>query len=275
MTMYKMRFKKFTIIFISIVIFLAPLFSHAGRIGWITDIHAGSAKKKKKSATNVFYPRYYKQYLSQVLVELQNEGIGLLIISGDITEHSRQTKYVKRIRAMLKERGMEMVLARGNHDREKTITKYMKQKKSYYYLDRYGWRIAVIDNYQRRDVKKGGMNASQKEWLEDLLEETKKPVLAVMHVPIFERENGVVYKRYQDMEDWFSSDGKVKLALSGHWHAEYITEYHGVKYAVGNPLTLESKLGSYYIIDLDTLWIDARQANVSERLKKKTRSGRI
>lgn len=109
-------------------------------------------------------------------------------------------------------------------------------------------------------MKEGGMNANQQERLEELLEETEKPVLAVMHVPIFDKNSGVVYKRYWNMENWFSSGGKVKLALFGHWHTEYITTLNGVKYAVGNPLTLESKMRSYYIVDLDTLWIDARQA---------------
>ncbi|PIU78337.1 MAG: hypothetical protein COZ28_02955 [Candidatus Moranbacteria bacterium CG_4_10_14_3_um_filter_44_15] len=266
-----MKFKKFATIFVLLtLVFLLPNLVFAQKIGWITDIHAGSAKKKKKSATNIFYPRYYKQYLAQALTEMKNEGIEIIVISGDITDHSREVRYVKRIRSIIRARGMEMILARGNHDREKTIKKYMKQKKSYYYLDRYGWRIIALDNSQRCAVREGGMDSNQAEWLEDLLEKTDRPVLAVMHYPIFNKKDlSSVYKRYRETENWFSEEGKAKLVLAGHWHTEYFTTYHEVKYAVGNSLTLESKIGSYYIVDLDTLWIDARQAQISQALKKK------
>jgi len=251
--------------------FFIPLFSHAAKIGWITDIHAGSAKKKKKSAINIFYPRYYRQYLEQALDEMQSEGIKILVVSGDITDKSRETRYARRVKNIAEEKGMELVWARGNHDREETVEKYMGQKNSYYYLDRYGWRFVVLDDSQRLAIKEGGMRSLQQEWLEDLLEETDVPVLAVMHYPFQNKRDGSVYKVYRNAEEWFSEGGKVKLALSGHWHAEYITSLNGVKYAVGNPLTLESKMGSYYIVDLDTLWIDARQAEVPESLKKKRR----
>jgi len=268
------KYKKFATIFVLLAV-LAPLFTHAEKIGWIADIHAGSAKKKKKSTTNVFYPRYYKKYLAQTLEEMQREGIGLVVISGDVTDKSRQTKYAKRIRSMIQRKGMEMIWARGNHDREKAVEKYMKQKHSYFFLDRYGWRIIALDNSQRLSIKEGGMRSVQKEWLEELLSETKEPVLAVMHYPFFDRRDGSVYRVYRETENWFSSEGKVKLALSGHWHSEYITVLNGVKYAVGNPLTLESKMGSYYVVDLDNLWVDARQAQIPVVLKKKTRSDKI
>ncbi|MDI6778406.1 MAG: metallophosphoesterase [Patescibacteria group bacterium] len=270
----KVKFKKFTAIFV-LLAFLLPLFSHAQKVGWVTDIHAGSTKKKKKSATNIFYPRYYRQYLAQALTEMKNEGIELLIISGDITDHGRQTRYAKRVENLVKEKGMELVWARGNHDDEETVEKYTHQKNSYYYIDKYGWRIIALDNSQRLAVKEGGMRSTQKEWLEELLEDTDEPILAVMHYPIFAKDGSSVYKTYREMESWFSGADTVKMALAGHWHTEYFTTYHGVKYAVGNPITLESKMGSYYVIDLDTLWIDARQATVSQELKKKMRSGRI
>ncbi|OGI26044.1 MAG: hypothetical protein A3J76_05535 [Candidatus Moranbacteria bacterium RBG_13_45_13] len=269
-----MKFKKFTTIFVLLAL-LTPLFSHAQKIGWVTDIHAGATKKKKKNGANIFYPRYYKQYLAQVLAELKNEGVTLLVVSGDMTDHSRQTKYAKRIRTMVREKGMEMVWARGNHDSEETVEKYMKQKHSYYYIDRYGWRIVTLDNSERLSVKEGGMRSVQQEWLKELLEDTDKPAVVVMHYPIFGKDGSSIYKTYREMESWFSGADTVKLALSGHWHTEYFTTIHRVKYAVGNPLTLESKIGSYYVIDLDTLWIDARQATVSQELKKKMRSGRI
>lgn len=263
-----MKFRKFTTIFV-LLAFLFPLFSHAERIGWVTDIHAGATKKKKKSATNIFYPRYYKQYLVQVLTEMRDEGVELVIISGDITDHGRQVRYAKRVSNLVKGKGLSMIWARGNHDNEEVVEKYMKQKNSYYYVDHYGWRIIVLDNSQRLSVKEGGMRSVQQEWLEDLLEDTNKPVLAVMHYPFFDRRDGSVYKTYREAEKWFSDDEKVKLTLAGHWHSEYFTTYHGVKYAIGNALTLESRMGSYYIVDLDTLWIDARQAQISQALKKK------
>jgi 3',5'-cyclic AMP phosphodiesterase CpdA len=249
--------------------FFLPSFSYAQKIGWITDIHAGAVKKKKKSATNIFYPRSYRQYLNQALTEMQDEGIEVVIISGDVTDHSREIKYAKRVRAMIRAKGMEMIWARGNHDSDEAVEKYMEQRRSYYYVDRYGWRIITLDNSERLSAKEGGMRSVQKEWLEDLLKNTEKSVLAVMHYPFQDRRDGSIYKAYREAEEWFSDGEKVKLALSGHWHAEYFTTYHGVKYAVGNPLTLESKMGSYYIVDLDTLWIDARQAQVSQPLKKK------
>lgn len=270
----KNKLKKITTILVFLALF-APLFSRAQKIGWVTDIHAGATKKKKKSATNIFYPRYYRQYLAQALTEMQNEGVGLLVISGDITDHSRETKYARRVKNLLKEKGMELVWARGNHDKEEAVEKYTQQKNSYYHLDRFGWRIIVLDNSERLSIKEGGMRSVQREWLEELLKETDEPVLAVMHYPFQNQRDGSIYKVYQEAEKWFSEDGKVKLALSGHWHAQYFTTYHGVKYAVGNPLTLEGKMGSYYIIDLETLWIDFRQAQVPQTLKKKARSGRI
>src|SRR3989339_558285 len=254
-----MKFKKLTIIFVLLAL-LSPLFSHAEKIGWITDIHAGSAKKKKKSPVNIFYPREYKKYLSQVLREMKNEGIQTVIISGDLTDKSRQTKYAKRIRSMIREKGMEMVWARGNHDSVGAVEKYMKQKKSYYFIDRYGWRIVALDNSQRLSVKEGGMRNAEQKWLENLLEETDKPVLALMHYPFFDRRDDSIYKAYREAEKWFSDGGKVKLALAGHWHAQYFNTHNGVKYTVGNPLTLESNMGSYYIVDLDTLWVDPRKA---------------
>lgn len=246
-----------------------PCFLHAQKIGWITDIHAGATKKKKKSATNIFYPRSYRQYLSQALTEMKSEGIELLVVSGDITDHGKETRYAKRVKSLVKEKGMELVWARGNHDDEEMVEKYMGQKNSYYFIDRYGWRIIVLDNSQRLSVKEGGMRSVQQEWLEDLLEETNEPVLAVMHYPFQNKSDGSIYKAYREAEEWFSDGGKVKLALSGHWHTEYITTLSDVKYAIGNPLTLESRMGSYYIVDLDTLWVDARQAQASQALKKK------
>lgn len=259
--MYKFQIKKLTAIFL-LIFFFAPLFSHAQKIGWITDIHAGSVKKKKKSATNVFFPRSYKHYLAKALSEMKDEGIGTVVISGDITDHSSETKYARRVKNLVKEKGMEMIWARGNHDREKTVKDYMKQRDTYYYLDREGWRIVVLDNSQRLAIKEGGMKSVQQEWLKNLLDETDDPVLVVMHFPFQNRKDGSIYKVYREAEEWFSEGGKVRLALAGHWHSEYFTTLNGVKYAVGNPLTLESSMGSYYIVDLDTLWIDARQADI-------------
>jgi hypothetical protein len=166
---------------------------------------------------------------------------------------------------------MELVWAKGNHDNEETVEKYMNQEDSYYYIDRFGWRFIVLDNSQRVAIKEGGMRSVEQEWLEDLLEETDKSVLVAMHYPFQNSSDGSIYKVYREAEELFSGGEKVKLALAGHWHAEYFTTLHDVKYAVGNPLTLDSKMGSYYIVDLDTLWIEARQAQMPTSLKKKSK----
>jgi 3',5'-cyclic AMP phosphodiesterase CpdA len=265
-----MKLKKLATIFVLIVLLL-PSFSRAQKIGWVTDIHAGAVKKKKKSATNIFHPRYYRQYLDQALIEMQSEGIDLLVISGDVTDKSKQTKYARRVRALVREKGMELVWARGNHDNEETVEKYMDQEDSYYHVDRYDWRFIALDNSQRLAIKEGGMKSVEQEWLEDLLEETDKSVLVAMHYPFQNPRDGSIYKVYREAEELFSGGEKVKLALAGHWHAEYFTTLHDVKYAVGNPLTLDSRMGSYYVVDLDTLWVEARQAQIPASLKKKSK----
>ncbi|MFA5871396.1 MAG: metallophosphoesterase [Parcubacteria group bacterium] len=246
---------------------MIPSLASAEKIGWVTDIHAGNAEKKKKSKINVFYPRYFRKYFLEVSRELKSQGIKTLVISGDSTDYGKQVRYAKRIRSIARRNGLELIWARGNHDDKSLVKRFMKTEENYYYLDRYGWRIVVLDTSEKLAAVTGGMGPAQKNWAEDLIEDTEEPILVVMHHPIFDKQDSDIYESYRDMESAFSNDGKVEIVLAGHWHFEFSKKYRKVRYAIGNPLTLGSKLGSYYIIDLDKKKIESFQAQI-EKLEK-------
>ncbi|MFA5926399.1 MAG: metallophosphoesterase [Parcubacteria group bacterium] len=245
-----------------LAVFLLPNFVFAEKVGWVTDIHAGHAKKKRKSETNIFYPRKYKKYFEKVSRELRDEGIETLILSGDITDYGHDFRRAKIVRKIARKQGLKIILAQGNHDDRKTMKTFNGQKKTYFYVDRYDYRIIVLDSNERAAVRSGGIKDKQFDWLEDVLERTRKPTVIVMHHPIFDSETKEIYGHYKGFEQLISSSKEVKMVISGHWHFEWFNSYNGIKYAVGNPLTLENKMGSYYIINLDNLEIESRYARI-------------
>ena len=233
-----------------------PCQALAYKIGVVTDIHAGSnfvRNYKKQARYNILYPKRYKKVLPKVLAEMKAQGVEAVIMNGDNTNKDTP-KHAKNIIKIAQNSGLETFWVRGNHDLRKT-SKYYFNGSYYYYVDRGGWRIVVLDSNYNKPNGWGGVDSQQLNWLRETIAGTEEPIIVFMHHPIFmitDKRPDDVHPGYVELEKIFSENGKVKYVISGHAHLPYqfSKSLNGVQYYANIPLTLKGCLGNYQVIDL-------------------------
>lgn len=248
--------KKTVILLFLSILLTFPCQTRAYKIGVISDIHAGSnfvRDYRKIARYNILYPKRYKKYLPKALAEMKAQGVETVVINGDITNKDTP-RFAKDVIKKVRASGPDALWAKGNHDLRKT-SKYYFNGDYYFYVDRGGWRIVVLDSNYDKPNGWGGLDDQQMDWLEETINEARGSVIVFMHHPIFmitENRPDEIHRGYIDLEKIFSESGKVKYVVSGHVHLPYQFEknLNGVQYYSNIPLNLKGHPGSYQIIDL-------------------------
>ncbi|MDD5464600.1 MAG: metallophosphoesterase [Candidatus Moranbacteria bacterium] len=228
-------------------------------MGWISDIHAGSASVRNEDSKvgNIQEPKKYAESLNSVLSEMKKKSIDTVVVSGDMLNLGEK-KYVDEMKKIAKKYKMNMIWVKGNHDKKDAMKKFGS---TYFYKDYGNTRIIVLDNTSIYNDFYGDLPQEQIDWLKQSLV-TSNDVVISMHIPIFSRssEGRLLLDRYKEFENIISTSGNVKLVLFGHFHENYETELNGVKYKILQPLTKKNENRSYGIVDLDNYSVNYTRA---------------
>jgi 3',5'-cyclic AMP phosphodiesterase CpdA len=229
------------------------------KIGLMTDIHAaGQGIRAKNTPGNVIYPNKYKTLLPEALEKMEKEEVELIINLGDVTNDDSQ-KHAREIKRMTAEEEMEEIWVSGNHDSEE-IKETLGMPSNYYFVDKNGWRIIVLDSSEGLDDKEtrigyvvynGGIGNAQLDWLKDALK-TENDVAIAMHHPIWDKETiSYINPVYEDFKNIIEQSRNVRYVFSGHWHTPYWEkEQNGIKYFGIAAFSLDGMEGFYKTIDL-------------------------
>jgi 3',5'-cyclic AMP phosphodiesterase CpdA len=230
-----------------------------GRIGWITDIHAGANKKRafvrEDGSDNTLYPKKYKEYFPLVLDRMKKEGIRTVVVTGDHTNLT-EFHYAEDLKKMADESGIKFIWVRGNHDflpgREKDTMPVFGVTNYFYHYDTETTRIIVLDiNFNGPLLTSDNLS-----WLKERLAETNLPIIIASHTPIINYDSGSFEEAYAELGNIIDSSGKVKFVISGHTHLNRKIEKNGILYQTAWPLTQKDHMGSYYSININEDEID-------------------
>lgn len=250
------------------------------KMGFISDIHAASQdiRTVSNSPDNVVYPSKYKEAVDMALKKMKNENVSLAVSLGDTTNNG-SIKHAENIKQIAQQNQIDMLFVRGNHDRddeeedeneetpqierqeqenEKKLSEVLNLSNRYYYVDREGWRIVVLDSNELSSASVvGGMSEEQLRWLEDVLK-TDKWALIAMHHPVWNREDrNRLYEVYGRFYDIIKKSRNVRYVLSGHEHInEWEKEQDGIKFFGLPALTLKDNEGRYKTINLESYIYD-------------------
>lgn len=245
------------------------------KIGWVSDIHADRFKKRDVDS-GLLYPKKYLEYLPKVFKAMKDEGIEVVIATGDNT-NSGDDNYARDLKRIAEEKKMDVIWVRGNHDNDEVMG--ILGAEDYYFRDYGDTRIIVMDTTEYLNDEydyKGGVSPRQLAWLRESLK-TDKEVIVAMHIPVFDSDTTTinihdlkgeffgasqdVLERFSELEKILRESGKVKAVLSGHWHVMWQKEYNGVRYLGLPALTRElSGMGAYATINLDNKQVDYKFA---------------
>lgn len=252
---------KVILLFFSITVFLSfPILAYfkiyhrpPQKIGWISDIHAGTEKPNKDREFSS-YPREYSEYMGKVFKELKEQDINIVISGGDNTNRSNK-KIAAKLVEIADQNLMDMIWVKGNHDGPQTMAVLGVKDRFYYYRDLENVRIIVLDNNYGDYY--GSIDEEQVAWLKEALK-TEKKVIIVIHTPIFTRieEGANMLLRYEELEKTIRESGNVKLVLSGHQHGQFERVFNGIPYKSIRPLTQRYYKGSYAIINTEDFSVE-------------------
>ncbi len=238
---------KNVLIFLSLVLFVfvqVPIGN--AQIGWISDIHAGSAKKIKRitNGTGTIYPRKGTKNFKFYLKGLKRSGINTVIVTGDITNKGKR-KYAKKMLSHARKYGIQVFWVKGNHDSDRIMSTLGSS--SYYAVEMEKWKVIVLDTYSdpsRICSSIGCLDAEQLEWLRGQLE-TDKKILVAMHHPPYDIY-GNFNSSYSEFEDIIKD--KVDLVINGHLHTEMKLTINGIEHRTADAFSEKNKPS--YILDV-------------------------
>lgn len=235
---------------------------NGAKIGWVSDIHADRFKRRD-IPSGLMFPRRYSDYLPKMFDAMRQQGINTVIATGDNT-NSGDENYARDLERIAKEKHMDVIWVKGNHDTDQVMADLGVTGNKYYYIDHGNTRIVVLDDVENDGGYLGSIDQNQLNWLKETLK-TEKQVVVAMHIPIFREVDldkihdlqsgdfsgaGDLLDRYAALENIFRASDNVKLVISGHWHLPWHKEYDGITYYGEAALTRESYSGAYSVIDL-------------------------
>jgi 3',5'-cyclic AMP phosphodiesterase CpdA len=233
------------------------------KIGIITDFHASSQDARQtKNTDNIIFPNKYTFFLPETLKKMKSEDVKLVVNLGDYTNNASK-KHADQVNKIMRETEdvFETLWVKGNHDTtESGIMDIFEVPSNYYFVDKFDWRLIVLDSTDIPDEIKnrpdynwydGGLGDNQLGWLRDSLH-TEKNIIILMHHPIWEKSDiNLLNPIYSEFKEILEKRGNVKYVFSGHWHVSYWEkESNGIKY-IGIPaFTLKDNEGYYKVINL-------------------------
>lgn len=236
------------VILLSIIIFLNKQnFFASTKIAWITDIHADEKEKIDGGRSGMLYSSLYEEYFSNFLEKMKNEGVEIVISTGDNTNDG-ENEYAKKLKEIEDKKDIKVLWTKGNHDRvnKKVMENLGVSAPYYYFYDFEKVRIIILnvtDEEERIDDK-------QMKWFEQVVSETSVPIIVSMHIPIINYEKKEVFEKFKELEEYISKSKKIKYVISGSLHNQEEFKLNNVWYKTGNAFLLEDHLGDYYIIEI-------------------------
>jgi len=216
-------------LFVILLLILFPVASQAETLGYITDFHIGKEKVKKSENGLTIYPKLAKRCFNSSLKQAKSEGIGTMIIGGDVGK-KKDWRYIER---QARKYGISLIEVNGNHD---------KRSKNYFLLDRGDYQIIVLDSNQVGNIAgAGGIDEEQKNWLMNNL---GKPTLIAMHHSVFNKHDNM---RFLSEYDFLKGLPNVKLVITGHNHIEHSEKIGDTLFFTANPLTGNKHVNFYQI----------------------------
>jgi 3',5'-cyclic AMP phosphodiesterase CpdA len=233
-------------------------------LGIVADIHAGDQKTRDDGIEpeNVLFPINYEKNFRSALENMRDADV--IITLGDNLNRSGK-KHARKLSEIAKEFKVNVLWTKGNHDDPKQFREFLS-KENYYYRDKKGWRIIILDNSERFPdyVKAGGMediinengrgfiSEEQLKWFKKSLA-TPKNIIIAMHVPIFYRNNlGEVRPNQENLKEILDRHENVKYVLAGHLHiADWNAEIDGIKYFIIPSLSLKGREGHHLKLNIE------------------------
>lgn len=224
-------------------------------VGFIADIHAGDQKLRDdgEETSNILIPVNFERNVKTALENM--EDADLIFTLGDNLNRPSK-KNTKKLLELT--RNYPFYWTKGNHDDSDDFNEFLSSK-NYYLKDKGRWRFIVLDNYStfpditgKSEHGRGYVDEKQLAWLKKSLK-TKKDVIIMMHVPIFERyELSKVRPELQYLEDIFASSKNIKHILSGHFHVhDRQIEKDGITYHLIPSVSLAEGEGKYFKMKLE------------------------
>jgi predicted MPP superfamily phosphohydrolase len=228
------------------------------KIGFVTDIHAGSGKTKEKGSGTIS-PANFEANMESALKDMDKQDADYVVALGDnLDGRNHCDEYSDRLKAVTK--GYDMKWVKGNHDKDACFGFLSKEKN--YYFDSNGWRIIIFDNAswypksQRSLVKDkiGYIRPEAMTFLKDALN-TDKKVLIAMHIPMWD-DNGhnpfTLRADYVDFKKMLEEQGNVKYVLSGHYHDNnWKHEENGITYHILPSIEQVGEEGYHLVLKLE------------------------
>ena len=202
------------------------------------------------------FPNSTREWLERIIDHAKAEKCDFIIHCGDMTSYPVLHKeYVD----FYNDCGLPSYHVIGNHDDDgnehsETLKAY-RMKCGHYFFDRNGFRLVIADpnyikfadgrivhysssNYLKRKPGDGSeigvMPPEQLAWLKDTVENSPYPCIVFSHQS-FERPTGAACHNYREVQEIFNSanrksPGKVRMAINGHHHRDYIRTLDNVVY---------------------------------------------
>lgn len=211
------------------------------------------------------FPNPTKEWLGQIIDHAKAEKCDFIIHCGDFTSYPvRHADYVN----YYNDCGLPAYHVIGNHDddgntHEETLKAY-RMKSGHYFFDCNGFRFVIADpnyirygdgriahysrgNYFKKNPAAGDvigvMPPGQLAWLKETIEKSPYPCIVLSHQS-FERPTGNACHNYRDVLKIFDdanrkSPGKVRMAINGHHHRDYIRTLNNVVFFDLNSATFD------------------------------------
>lgn len=111
--------------------------------------------------------------------------------------------------------------------------------KRYYSFDKAGWHFIILDS---NNENAGSIDAEQRTWLENDLNNTAMPVLIMSHYPLLAActhlDGGGMHTDFRYLTDLFYKHrDKVKTCISGHIHLQDSVVYNNLPYYCNGALS--------------------------------------
>ena len=200
------------------------------------------------------FPNSTKEWLGRIIDHAKAEKCDFIIHCGDFTSSpARETDYIK----FYNECGLPAYHVIGNHDddgnaHEETLKAYGMEC-GHYFFDRNGFRFVIADpnyikygdgrivhysrgNYFKKNSAAGDvigvMPPEQLVWLKETIEKSPYPCIVFSHQS-FERPTGGACHNFKEVLAIFDdanrrSPGKVRLAINGHHHRDFLRTLNNV-----------------------------------------------
>ena len=172
------------------------------------------------------------------------------IITGDLSQGGTVEGYelVKRYTKRLNEKGIQTMLAMGNHDDRENYRRVFQKRPSsepVYFTEEYGeLQIIVLDSLHP-GFSGGRFEGEQLDWLSEVLKkEPERPSIIALHHPIFMSPHRVIDGKLFDgshRDEFYRvvSRGNVLAIFYGHLHHNQVTTVDGILHVQAGSMQMQ------------------------------------